>query len=233
MRRRLYLTNIFLLLSPALLAAAEDIQMLRQRYDALNERLWYVRIIFFVLLILIIFIFRYLRLKDRRRREEELLENERILSIVEDLQKRLDEAENASIPKGHTVLEKMGLGVLESLCEQYYIYEGTDNLQPKLLKAAKSAIEDLRLHPEKLESALEEQKNGIVSKFKAQISRLSDDEIRLFCFLCAGFNSTTISTLMEKDKQYIYNRIWRLKNKIMASGAPDRSLFLEPFSKKN
>lgn len=125
----------------------------------------------------------------------------------------------------------MGFSVLERLCEQYYIYEGTDNLQPKLLKEAKSVIEDLRSDSGQLEKTLDVQKNNLVARFRAQFPKVKEEDVRLFTFLAAGFNSTTISTLMGKDKQNIYNKIWRLKTRISDSGVPDKDLFLRYFSK--
>ena len=116
--------------------------------------------------------------------------------------------------------------VLERLCEQYYVYEGTENLQPKILKEVKNMIESLRSDSSALEDMLNRRYDGLMDKFRAQFGSLKEDDIRLFCFLSAGFSSTTISTLMEHDKQYIYNRIYRLKGRISGSSAPDKALFL-------
>ncbi len=207
----------------------EENLQLRARLQAADNHIVIVRIIIGAALIIVLITFRYLRLRDRRRREEQIHENERILSIAEDLQKRLSEAENNATES--SMLEKMGLGVLERLCEQYYIYEGTENLQPKLLKEAKAVIDDLRQKPQQLEAALDAQKNSLITNFKTQFPRCKEDDIRLFCLLSAGFNSTTISTLMGRDKQYIYNRIWRLKTRITESSAPDKEIFLRQFSK--
>lgn len=201
-----------------------DFHELELLLEASRQRMVLVRIIFAAVLIIVVMLFQYLRLRDRRRIEAEKEETERILSIVEDLKSRLSEKE-ASAHKT-SMMEKMGFSVLERLCEQYYIYEGTDNLQPKLLKEAKAVIEDLRAGTDQLEKTLDGQKDGLITKFKAQIPRLKEDDVRLFCFLAAGFNSTTISTLMEKDKQYIYNKIWRLKTRVAESSAPDKELFL-------
>ena len=209
----------------------EEYLRLKASLQAADNHIVIVRIIIGAALIIVIISFRYLRLRDRRRREEQIHENERILSIAEDLQKRLSEAENNASSPESSMLEKMGLGVLERLCEQYYIYEGTDNLQPKLLKEAKAVIDDLRQKPEQLERALDAQKNSLITNFKTQFPRCKEDDIRLFCLLSAGFNSTTISTLMGRDKQYIYNRIWRLKTRITESSAPDKEIFLKQFSK--
>lgn len=215
--------------SEELVHLREENLQLRARLKAADNHIVIVRIIIGAALIIVLITFRYLRLRDRRRREEQIHENERILSIAEDLQKRLSEAENNAAES--SMLEKMGLGVLERLCEQYYIYEGTENLQPKLLKEAKAVIDDLRQKPQQLEAALDAQKNSLITNFKTQFPRCKEDDIRLFCLLSAGFNSTTISTLMGRDKQYIYNRIWRLKTRITESSAPDKEIFLRQFSK--
>ena len=70
-----------------------------------------------------------------------------------------------------------------------------------------------------------------MAAFREQFGKLKEDDLRLFAYVASGFSSTTISTLMERDKQYVYNRIWRLKNRIAASDAPDKERFLEYFSK--
>lgn len=212
----------------------KDFQELQLRLEEANNRMILIRVIFIAALIVIIVVFQYLRLKDRRRREVEKQENERILAIAEDLRARLDDAESAAASASaekNSMLEKMGFSVLERLCEQYYIYEGTDNLQPKLLKEAKSVIEDLRSDSGQLEKTLDIQKNNLVARFRAQFPKVKEEDVRLFTFLAAGFNSTTISTLMGKDKQNIYNKIWRLKTRISDSGVPDKDLFLRYFSK--
>ncbi len=212
----------------------KDFQELQLRLEEANNRMILIRVIFIAALIVIIVVFQYLRLKDRRRREVEKQENERILAIAEDLRARLDDAESAAASASaekNSMLEKMGFSVLERLCEQYYIYEGTDNLQPKLLKEAKSVIEDLRSDSGQLEKTLDVQKNNLVARFRAQFPKVKEEDVRLFTFLAAGFNSTTISTLMGKDKQNIYNKIWRLKTRISDSGVPDKDLFLRYFSK--
>ena len=212
----------------------KDFQELQLRLEEAHSRIVLIRVIFIAALIIIIVVFQYLRLRDRRRREAEREENERIMAIAEDLRARLADAEtaaSAASAQKTSMLEKMGFSVLERLCEQYYIYEGTDNLQPKLLKEAKAVIEDLRSDAGQLEKTLDSQKNGLISKFRAQLPKVREEEVRLFYFLAAGFNSTTISTLMEKDKQNIYNKIWRLKTRISESDAQDKELFLTYFSK--
>lgn len=171
------------------------------------------------------FIYRMHRLRAEQRLAEERAETDRVMSIAEDLQARLQKAGSSKI------LEKSGFSVLERLCEQFYIYEGTENLQAKVLKEAKSVIDGLRADTRGLEELLDAEHEGVMSAFRAQFSKLKEDDLRLFAYVAAGFSSTTISTLLERDKQYVYNRIWRLKGRIAASDAPDKERFLEYFNK--
>ena len=55
---------------------------------------------------------------------------------------------------------------------------------------------------------------------------LKEEDYLLYLFTASGFSSTTISTLLEKDKAYVYNRLYRLKERIKAADTPDRELFL-------
>ena len=116
------------------------------------------------------------------------------------------------------------------MCEQYYVYEGTPNLQDKVLKEVKSVIQGLRDDPKMLrglELMLDRNCDEIVKRLKEQLPKLKDDDVKLFIFAASGFSSTTISTIIEKDKGIVYNRIWRLKGKISSSEAPDKGDFLE------
>ena len=69
--------------------------------------------------------------------------------------------------------------------------------------------------------------NNLVSRLREQMPKMKSDDIKLFIFAASGFSSTTISTILEKDKGIIYNRIWRLKGKISASEAPDKEEFVD------
>ena len=143
-------------------------------------------------------------MQAEKRISEEKAEAERYMSIAEDLQAKLKAADKKQVAAKRTPAAKTDM--LERLCEQYYIYEGTENLQPKVLKEVKSIIQDLRTD--------------------AKTLKMKDEDIRLFIFVASGFSSTTISTILEKDKGIVYNRIWRLKSKIDGSDAPDKEDFL-------
>ena len=197
-----------------------------EKLEAARLRFFIVVLFLFILIVIGFNYYRLQRLRVQKELSEEKAETERVMSIAEDLQKQLQEASSQPSGKMNENCE-----VLERLCEQFYVYEGTDNLQPKIIKEVNSIIDGLRKDPSYLEQILNERADGLMRKFRQQNPLLKEDDIRLFCLGASGLSSTTISTLFEKDKQYIYNRLYRLKGRIASSNAPDKELFLKYLSK--
>ena len=95
---------------------------------------------------------------------QEREENDRIMSIAEDLQGRLNALQGRQ--KGSDI----GLDMLDRLFEQYYVYEGTDNLQPKVLKEVRTLVEGLRGNSklrQSLEKSLNDSHDGVMKRFEA------------------------------------------------------------------
>ena len=171
---------------------------------------------------------RFRRLEAAKALAEEKAETERYMTIAEELQTKLKSASKRLPSEKHMSIARFDL--LERLCEQYYVYEGTDNLQGKILKEVKSVIDGLRKDPKTikgLEMMLDRNCGNLVARLREQMPKLKEDDVRLFIFAASGFSSTTISTVLEKDKGIIYNRIWRLKGKISSSDATDKEDFLQ------
>lgn len=154
---------------------------------------------------------------------EQKEENERLLSAAEELRSRLG---------GIVKNEKKSGGqwdTLDRLCEQYYIYEGTDNLQPRILREVRSIVEGLRSDSSvqrSLEQSLNAKYSSVMTRLRSEFPSWKEEDFLLYSFAASGFSSTTISTLLEKDKPYVYNRIYRLKEKIRLSDTTDKELFL-------
>ena len=152
------------------------------------------------------------------------------MNIAEDLQARLSRPVGKS---GQKDVDRFN--VLERLCEQYYVYEGTDNLQPKILKEVKSIVEGLRSDRKTqkgLENMLDQTMDNVMTRLRGDFPSWKEDDFLLFCFTAAGFSSTTISALMSKEKSVVYNRVWRLKGRISASDSPQKEFFLSALEKK-
>ncbi len=163
----------------------------------------------------------------RKAQTEKLLilqreENDRLLSAAEELRSRLGAVQKTDKKADY-------LATLDRLCEQYYIYEGTDKLQPRILGEVRSIVEGLRSDPDvqkSLERSLDKEHDDAVSRLREDFPKLKEDDVLLFCFVASGFSATTISTLIEKDKPYVYNRIYRLKERLKTAPEAHRDLFL-------
>ena len=107
--------------------------------------------------------------------------------------------------------------ILTRLCEQYYVYEGSDKLQKKIIAEVKDIIEELRNDEEaqaEFERVLDLQQDHVMQRFRAQNPSLKEKDYRLYSYLAAGLSATTIAVLLGKDKSVVYNRISRLKKVI-------------------
>ena len=161
--------------------------------------------------------------QTERLLQQEREENDHLLSAAEDLRRQMASLAGKKEGRGDA------LSTLDRLCEQYYIYEGTENLQPRILKEVRSIVEGLRSDPKAqraLEQSLNERCDDVMRRLRATFPKWKEEDFLLYLFTASGFSSTTISTLLEKDKAYVYNRLYRLKERIKAADTPDRELFL-------
>ena len=198
-------------------AAAVAGEMQRSR-----NRIGMLALLLAAILATLVLYFRARKIQTEKLLAEKQAENERYMSAAEDLQSRLA-ALKADRPK------LGGLDTLDRLCEQYYIFEGTSNLQPRILGEVKAIVEGLRSDEKvqkNLEQSLDERTGGVMKRLRAAFPKWKDEDFLLYLFTASGFSATTISTLLEKDKPYVYNRLYRLKERIKASSSPDREDFL-------
>ena len=208
-----------------------------EKLRSARMKLWLMALVVLLAVAAMMAAYLYYRSEQKRLLEEEIAERERYMTIAEDLRQALRQAqgpvaasdpvepvEAVESPKGP------GFEALERLCEQYYIYEGTENLQPRILKEVKSIIDGLRSDRKVqrgLEAMLDESKDGVMTKLRSEFPSWKEDDFLLYSFTAAGFSTTTISALMEKEKNVIYNRVWRLKGRISNSGSSFKEFFID------
>lgn len=164
---------------------------------------------------------------QQRRLEAEQAETEKYMNIAEDLQARLVSSRKRLPSEKHLALSKFD--ALERLCEQYYVYEGTENLQPKILQEVRSIVEGLRSDPKTqqgLDTMLDRNLDGVMTKLRAEFPAWKPEDYLLYGFTAAGLSSTTISTLLRMEKSVVYNRLYRLKGRISESEPALRDFFL-------
>ena len=207
-------------------------QLLEAKLRAARMRTWAIVLLFVLYIVAALLVYKNHKLRSARILSEERAENERLMNIAEDLQQKLAEilSKPTSAEKKNAIDRPFGNGrydMLQKLCEQYYIYEGTENLQPKILKEVKSMIDGLRGNTKELEEVLNARCGGVMERFREQFPRLKEEDVKLFCFVASGFSNTTISAILGKEKQYVYNRIYRLKGRIAESSVSDKEVFLK------
>ena len=74
------------------------------------------------------------------------------------------------------------------------------------MKEVRSIVEGLRNDPsaqKSLESALNESADNVMVKLREAFPKWKEEDYLLYLFAASGFSSTTISTLLEKDKPYV------------------------------
>ena len=122
-----------------------------------------------------------------------------------------------SIESKPELTDNSNFKILERLCEQYYVYEGTDKFQKKILQEVLEIVDELRNDPvtqKELEQWLNQTQDDVVARLRISHPELKEEEIKLFCYIQAGFTPTMMSVLLRKDKSVVYNRVSRLKAKI-------------------
>jgi len=216
-------------LRSAVTLARED--YLQAREELASERLRTQRMKQIALLLFLIAVsstalwyLRARRIAHEKALAEEKAETERYIGIAEELQARLGETSRR--------LRDTASGkndVLERLCEQYYVFEGTDKLQNNLLKEVRQAVEGLRNDKKvqaRLERSVDATLDGAASKLRAELPNCKEEDVRLFVLAASGFSRTAMATLMDKEKGVINNRLWRLKGRIAGSEIPDKDQLL-------
>lgn len=216
-------------LRSAVSLARED--YLQDREELVSERLRAQRLGQIALILLLVAVsstalwyLRARRIANEKALSEEQAETERFISIAEELQARLGETSRR--------LRDTAAGkndVLERLCEQYYVFEGTDKLQGNLLKEVRQAVEGLRNDKKvqaRLEHSVDATREGAAAKLRAQLPNCKEEDVRLFVLAASGFSRTAMAALMDKEKGVVNNRLWRLKGRIADSDAPDKDLLL-------
>ena len=216
-------------LRSAVSLARED--YLRDREELASERLRAQRLGQIALILLLVAVsstalwyLRARRIANEKALSEEQAETERYISIAEELQARLGET---SRRLRDTAAGKQE--VLERLCEQYYVFEGTDKLQGNLLKEVRQAVEGLRNDKKvqaRLERSVDAAREGAAAKLRAQLPNCKEEDVRLFVLAASGFSRTAMAALMDKEKGVVNNRLWRLKGRIADSDATDKDLLL-------
>lgn len=77
----------------------------------------------------------------------------------------------------------------------------------------------------KFEARINADLDDIVSKIRSDFPKLKDDDIRFICYLIVGFDTSTISFLMDISKENVRVKKHRLREKLNDYAGPNETLY--------
>lgn len=77
----------------------------------------------------------------------------------------------------------------------------------------------------KFEARINADLDDIVSKIRSDFPKLKDDDIRFICYLIVGFDTSTISFLMDITKENVRVKKHRLREKLNGYAGPNETLY--------
>lgn len=77
----------------------------------------------------------------------------------------------------------------------------------------------------KFEARINADLDDIVSKIRSDFPKLKDDDIRFICYLIVGFDTSTISFLMDISKENVRVKKHRLREKFNGYSGPNETLY--------
>ena len=119
--------------------------------------------------------------------------------------------------------------------EKYYDAASSHRLESIKEKAYHDVISSSQALFEEIASGSEGQKkfearinadlDDIVSKIRSDFPKLKDDDIRFICYLIVGFDTSTISFLMDISKENVRVKKHRLREKLNGYSGPNETLY--------
>ena len=77
----------------------------------------------------------------------------------------------------------------------------------------------------KFEARINADLDDIVSKIRSDFPKLKDDDIRFICYLIVGFDTSTISFLMDISKENVRVKKHRLREKLNGYSGPNENMY--------
>ena len=120
------------------------------------------------------------------------------------------------------------LDTLNMLCNEYFEKKESDKIRLTLFNEVEHHILALR-DPKtvlELEGIVNTYLDNILVKVRQQVSFLDRKDMRFLTYLYAGFSPRAICIFTDIKLKNFYNRRSRLRDRIIASDAPDKELFV-------
>ena len=168
----------------------------------------------------------------RSRKKDQLLQKQMARLALEERELERVNRDNAHLV-GSLFSEK--IDHLDRLSESYFkMDEGKE--KEALFKQIKQTVSSLRKDQGmflSLENDLDRYCNGIMSKLRDQVPRISGDNRRIIALFFAGYSYETVKLILNKvSVESLKTARSRFRKEIKESGAPDTDFFLKMLEMK-
>ena len=121
---------------------------------------------------------------------------------------------------------------LNVLCRQYLEYPNASrNGKDKIYAEVKKILAILdEPNQKELESMLDDNLDGIMTKLRAAIPDTTEKDFRFISFLILGFDTKTIARMMGYNVNTVYTKRYNIKEKIARLDDENKTLFSELIS---
>jgi type II secretory pathway pseudopilin PulG len=176
------------------------------------------------IIIALVLVIRSLKLSQKRREEEMILQAQ---NMSEELRAMNLRTQRASSSVGELFGKRFES--IDKLCGTYYECLGTTRNQKKIYEEVKSIIDGLGNDTSmiaELEEYANKYMNNLMADFRSAMPELKEADCQLFLYCLLGFSSRSISLFLDEKIEVVYNRKSRLKNKIKQSVSERKEEFL-------
>ena len=194
-------------------------KQIEQKEEESRQAWTILGIVLVVVLLSAALVYWFMRIRLRQRREEMELMTMMMAERTErnkELQKMVDD------------LYSERLNTLNMLCNEYFEKNESEKIRLTLFNEVEKHILSLRdrKYVEALEEVVNTYLDHILVKLREQLPTLSSSDLTFITYLYAGFSPRAICIFTDIKVKNFYNKRSRLKEKILASDAPDKEWFV-------
>ena len=187
-------------------------QVIESKHQAQVQRLAFAAI-----LLALVLIISAILLALRSKREKEKQESERLIQIAEETA-RMTQQSNAQLFRSQ-------FSTIGDLCRTYFKTEKSGEYYQK--EAVYRRVQDIlsnisaddQLHAQ-FEAQINHDLDNIIDHLKTDLGEMSPTDERFLCYMIAGFDSSTIATILNLSMSNVYTKKSRLKDRIRQLDSP-------------
>ena len=155
---------------------------------------------------------------------------------ISEFSERISVSEQAHISKIHEMsghiaeLFHKQYELLDKLSNTYYETHGCSKEKESIYEQVKSEINKFANDKKtmaQLERIVNTYKNNVMSHIREEINSISERDIKLLCYIYAGFSAKSISIFIGETTGNILTRKYRLRNKIARLNTPNAEKMLQ------